>query len=324
MKHNLKKHAANLDATQTKLDKLLYDHHPTFFEKLSWPLVLVSLLILTFATFQFWADPDSPPSSDQTPSISSDPDTLLTRSTARGVASGIALQTSSLLAKNPFANGFKSIFTGLAFGQHHPATWLPFISFQGISIGSHFGISERLDQTNSGISGIQAAQNLAGAGDSTDPISRSSKLTQILGEIKKPLTATTFFKGPVTDPPSEINYAKSIFQAAQTKALNAITEVRQIELDLKTKHDNQKRIVEALSDSLSLTLDKTISSQVSSKTQELQTASALLAILKTEFQVFQKLERDFRTAESALQARLDYITKNFQNLALGLCDWQTC
>lgn len=324
MTKTIKTHAKNLELTQAKLDKLLFDHKPTFFEKLSWPLVFISLLILIFATSQFWSDPDSPPSSDQTPAISSDPDTLLTRSTARGVASGIALQTSSLLAQNPFANGFKSVFTGLAFGQHHPATWLPFISFQSISIGSHLGISTQLAQTKSGISGIQAGQNLAGAGDSTDPISRSSQLTQILGEIKKPLTATTFFKGPITDPPTEINHAKSIFQAAQTKALNAITEVRQIELDLKTKHDSQKRLVEALSDSLSLTLEKTISSQVPSKTKQLQTASALLATLKTEFQVFQTLEADFRAAEASLQTRLDFISKHFQNLALGLCDWQTC
>ncbi|MCX6807807.1 MAG: hypothetical protein NTZ80_03370 [Patescibacteria group bacterium] len=344
-------HVEAMEKAHEALERILPDHRSDFFSRMKKHLLIIAGIIIFGGLWWLFFDHSNkeivvPKESAKIPvaekqEIELNPqsefrvnlgenlartliyDDLPTRAIARGVAMSDALSYLNFIDAPEF-NAYEMAFIGLTLGaRKFDENLLGESSFSSINLGVNLGENYfALQSDDLGVFGAELSQQLNL--NTLNFSDRSASLTMILSVSKSALTRTSLFLHQVKSPPAEVDEARLYWQGIQDNAFSALEEVRQIATKIKTDYQAAKLQSQADSNKVLGMIDQGQAPSVSQSTIEYQESAATLASLEAEFAIYQKLEADFRDVTTLLKKRIDYIDANYNDLALGLCDWETC
>lgn len=340
-KKSIKTHTQNLEKAHDILEQNLPYYEGSFWAK--WGRIGGAILILGIFAFGAWkvitmeeklpdapveppviTQPDPPVVIEPAEPIEpSEPEIeIVTRASVRSFVAGEQVAEMPIRKWFDVDAGLRAMVSGWAIGENLVANFVKMdgsldASRVGIILSDWIGLDSRASLGSVRVSGKLVKWNQNYTDRAAELTAESNRLAQI-SEVNK------FVSVDIVNPPSELEHVRDILVLAQTNTFSAIEEVRQIEIFLKEKYQIAKMEVDALSNELAKTVNSGEAPNVSEQTRELQLKSAAMSAFQVEFGIYQQLEKNLRATAVTLREKIEYIDENYNDIALGLCDWQTC
>ncbi len=327
-KKDLRKHATILENAHDNLAEMLPHHRASFWEKYEWPLLIAGwVLVLAGFGWVFYENDEqnNPEPQNPTPPIlepqNTHPELAPKFASRLGVASTVL---SRRLAQKPPQNPLLRTPNLTPLGNELAQKSVDnFVKVENAAISTALHLGQWLD-TKSNLGADSAQQSLVVATHKTHFEDDAARFTQILAEIRAPLSKKGFGLGKITNPPTEIQKVRADFVQKVQKGAVTLGEIRQIELNIKGNYQKMKSQQEKLGKEIGGMIDQNQAPVIPESSSTYQEIAAATARLQAQFKIFNKLEVDFRKTNNQLQQRINYIDKFFNDLALGLCDWGSC